>query len=143
VGPVILLAITSVVGATLLLLASRLSVQRWVRWARDAADYGASDILNARHIDSERAVSELRAQFDAWSTIVKEGTAEFCRTIDAHRIQFFDAPAAPDFRAYNDEHRYIRHMTAMRIERLLDLASRVEKGETRLRAYFVPRAQTT
>jgi len=141
VAPVILLAIASVVGVLLLVLGTRLSVHRWVRWARDAAHYGASDILNARQINSELAVSELRAQFDAWNTIVKEGTVEFCRAGDAHRIQFFEAPATLDFRAYNDEHRYIRQMTALRVDRLLDLASRVEAGETRLRAYFVPRAE--
>jgi hypothetical protein len=140
VTPVLVLSVASVVGFSLLVIGGRLSVSRWVRWARSAALYGTSDILNARHVNSDAAVTQLRAQFDAWSTVVKEGTAEFCRVIDSHRVQFLDAPTAARFAAFNDEHRYILQATEARVARLLDLASRVERGETRLRAYFVPRA---
>jgi hypothetical protein len=137
-SPVLLLSSASVVGIVLLLIAARLSVARWVRWARSAAFYGTADILNARYVDSDAAVSQLRAQFDAWSTVVKEGTAEFCRTIDAHRVQFFETSATDNLRAFNDEHRYILQATETRVARLLDLATRIECGETRLRSYFVP-----
>jgi hypothetical protein len=141
VSPVLVLASASVVGVFLLFLAGRLSVSRWVRWARATALYGTTDILNARYIDSDAAVSRLRTQFDAWSTVVVEGTAAFCRVIDAHRVQFFDPADAARYAAFNDEHRYILQATEMRVARLLDLAGRIERGETRLRAYFVPRTE--
>ena len=138
-SPVLVLLSASVVGLCLLFIAGRLSVSRWVRWARATALYGTTDILNAMSIDSDAAVSQLRTQFDAWSIVVTEGTAAFCRVIDAHRVQFFDTGAAAPRVAFNDEHRYILQATEMRVARLLDLAARVESGQTRLRAYFVPR----
>jgi len=119
--------------------AVRLSVRRWIHWAELAADYGATDILNAKYIDSDDAVARLRSQYDAWSTVVRDGTARFCRDLDAHRVQFMDVPASPDTTGFNEEHRYIRRATTERVQRLLDLAARLRNGETGLRNYWVPR----
>jgi hypothetical protein len=116
----------------------RLSLRRWVRWARRTADYGTTEILNANYIDSDDAMSALRAQFDAWSVVVREGTARFCQEDDAHRVQFFSTPPSLDVTGFNDEHRYIRDATAERVRRLLDLAARLEHGTTSLRRGWVP-----
>ena len=118
-------------------MAARVSVRRWIRWAQLAADYGQSDILNAAHIDSPDAVTRLRTQFDAWSRIVADGTAACCRDVDAYRVQFFDVPLSDTVAGFNDEHRYIRQLTAERIDRLLHLAAQLKTGETRLRPTWV------
>jgi hypothetical protein len=128
-----------VAGFASTLVAVRLSGRRWVRWAQRAASYGTTDILNAKYVDSDEAVVRLRAEFDAWSTIVKDGTARFCREEDAHRVQFFATPLSPGVTGFNDEHRYIRDATAERVRRLLDLAARVEARKTGLRQRWVPR----
>ena len=44
-----------------------------------------------------------------------------------------------DVVGFNDEHRYIRLATAERVQRLLDLAARLQRGRTILRNYWVPR----
>jgi len=137
-SPPFLLGFTLLAVAAVL-IAARWCVHRWVRWAQRAADYAATAILNAKQVDSDEAVASLRAQFEAWSIVVKEGTARVCREVDAHRIQFFDVAPAPDVLGFNDEHRYIRQATAERVRRLLDLAERLKTGETRLRRYWVPR----
>jgi hypothetical protein len=122
-----------------IVLASRLSVRRWARWAQRAADYGTTDILNAKYIDSDEAVMALRSRFDAWSMLVRDSTARFCQEDDAFRLQCFDTSASADATGFNDEHRYIRQATAERVRRLLDLAARLQDGRTRLRHYWVPR----
>jgi cob(I)alamin adenosyltransferase len=121
------------------MLAARLSVRRWVRWAERTADFGTTDILNAQFVDSDDAVVRLRAEFEAWSTLVKDGTARFCQEDDAHRVQFFATPPSPDVTGFNDEHRYIRDATAERVRRLRDLIARLEQGATSLRRSWVPR----
>jgi len=133
VTPIALLLGSVIVGALLLLIAAKLSVRRWIVWAELAADYGRSDILFAQHIDSPEAVDRLRAQFDAWNRIVADGTAVCCRDLDAHRVEFFDIPLSDRVAGFNDEHRYIRQVTAERVDRLLKLAADLEAGSTHLR----------
>jgi len=125
----------------MLLLTARVSVRRWINWAQLAADYGRVDILNAPHIESEQDVVRLRTQFDAWSRIIADGTDACCRDIDAFRVQFFDAPLSNTVAGFNDEHRYIRQLTAERVDRLLHLAAQLEVGETRLRPTWVRRVE--
>jgi len=138
--PLQVYAVVAVLAAFgLSLIAVRLSVRRWVRWAHRAADYGATDILNAAAIDSDDAVARLRAEFEAWSIVVKDGTARFCQEEDAQRVHLFATPASMDAAGFNDEHRYIRDATAERVRRLLELASRLEHGQTELRQRWVPR----
>jgi len=121
------------------IVVTRISVRRWIRWAQLAAEFGSRDILHAPDIDSDDAVARLRAQFDAWSTIVRDGAARFCRDDDALRVQFFTPPELPRYDAFNAEHRYIRHATAERVRRLLELAGRLERGDAHLRYRWVPR----
>lgn len=140
-SPIAFLAVSLAVGTMLLIVAARMSMRRWVRWAHLAAEYGRSDILNAPHVDSPDAVTRLRAQFDAWSQIVANGTSACCRDLDAYRVQFFDVPLSDRVAGFNDEHRYIRQVTAERVDRLLRLASALEAGETRLYPSWVRRIE--
>jgi hypothetical protein len=121
------------------LVAARVAVRRWIRWANLAADYATTDILLASDIDSAEAVSQLRLTFDAWSRVVNDGTSRFCQDEDAHRIQYVDPPELAGLACFDDEHRYIVEATRERVQRLRDLAKRLERGETRLRRYWVPR----
>ena len=137
--PTVYLLLAVVFVAAGIPFAAWLSAHRWIRWAHRAAEYGLNDILDARDVSSDEAVAALRAQFDAWTTLVKDGAGRYCRLADAHRVQYFDPPASTHVTGFNDEHRHIKQCTAERVHRLLDLAERLDAGETRLRAYWVPR----
>ena len=127
------------VGFIVTLIVARICVHRWVRWATRVADYGTTAILGAEYIDSEEAVARLRTEFEAWSLLVKDGTARFCLDGDAHRVHFFSTSPSPDVTGFNDEHRYIRDATAERVRRLRELAARLEQGQPALREVWVPR----
>ena len=115
----------------------RRATTRVVEWLGQCGDYATTELVNAS-IASEQDAQELKTRFNQWHTTLIEGAAWYCLPSDASRLRFLDLIeidlVAPDSGpGWQDGH--MKRMAADLVQRIRDLARRLDQDQTRLRRF--------
>jgi hypothetical protein len=115
----------------------RRSTQRMVQWLIDAAQYGTKHIQNAHDHDITNAgdVPRLTARHARWVETIKAHADMYLQASDADYLGWLHSFPAMDMQAFNAEHSRIRVWTSVRVQRLREVARRLQDGQTSLKRY--------